>query len=189
MPTLVGVCVLGAIALNAATLREYYRRDAEYTVYKPNPDWRSAARYFERELSRPGESQTIFAVVPPLEMTYYNPRFRNLWLGLAPDQGVLTGEDARRYWAIYSLGPDPLKYLHDALSRTGANVFYMVNNRFWPGAFLSVFKDVTRDGKFQYQATQSFKGIEIYKFTVRESAAERISISSDERTERREDSR
>jgi hypothetical protein len=159
-------CILAAITLNGFTLREYFRRDAEYTVYKPNPDWRSATHYFEQEINQATGPLAMFAVVPPLEMTYYNPRFRNIWLGVVEGQGVLTGEDARQYWGIYSIGPEPMKYFHDALAKTGARVFYLIHNRFWSGGAPRVFKEIMQDPKFQLQTMQAYKGIEIYKVGV-----------------------
>src|SRR5262249_5606134 len=91
-----GVCIIVVTLLNIFTLKEYFRRGEEWTVYKPNPDWRSAAHYLESEINhsnRPSEQLAFFAVVPPLELTYYNSRFRNIWLGMVEGQDVLTGED------------------------------------------------------------------------------------------------
>ena len=169
--SLAGACVVIIILLNVFTLKEYFRRDEEWTVYKPNPDWRSAARYLEGAINassdRSSGPMAIFAVVPPLELTYYNSRFINIWLGLVKGQDVLTGEEARAHWEIYSIGPDYLKNFekfYDALSRTGAHAFYLIHNKYWSGEFESVFNNLMKDPRVQYQSIQSFKGIDIHEF-------------------------
>jgi hypothetical protein len=109
----------------------------------------------------------IFAAVPPLELSYYNSRFINIWLGLVEGQDALTGEESRAYWEIYSIGPAYLKNFekfHDALSRTGAQAFYLIHNKYWSGDFDRVFKNLMEDPRVQYQTMQSFKGIEIHEF-------------------------
>ncbi len=185
--SLAGVCILVVIFLSAFTLKEFFSRDEEWTVYKPNPDWRSAARYLESGLndtsngSSNGSSGrlTIFAVVPPLELSYYNSRFTNTWLGISELDDIRAGEAGRAFWDIYSIGPAYLKNFerfHDALSRTGAQGFYLINNKYWTGEFDRVFKNLINDSRLQYQSIQSFKGIEIHKFksAPRETANERV---------------
>jgi len=160
-------CIVIVALLNAFTLKEYFRRGEEWTVYKPNPDWRSAARYLETGINASPEPLTIFAVVPPLELTYYNSRFINIWLGIGEGQDTFAEEVARTHWAIYSLGPAYLKNFerfHNALSKTGARAFYLIHNKYWSGDFDRVFKYLKSDPRVEYQTTQSFKGIEIHKF-------------------------
>ena len=164
-------CIVVVILMNVFTLREYFRRDEEWTVYKPNPDWRSAARYIEKGINassnRSSGPLAIFATVPPLELSYYNSRFINIWLGLVEGQDVLTGEESQTYWKIYSIGPAYLKNFekfHDALSRTGAQAFYLIHNKYWSGEFDRVFENLTKDPRVQYQTMRSFKGIDIHEF-------------------------
>jgi 4-amino-4-deoxy-L-arabinose transferase-like glycosyltransferase len=169
--SLAGACIVVVILLSVFTLKEYFRRDEEWTVYKPNPDWRSAARYLESGINASSDGSSgqlaIFAAVPPLELTYYNSRFINIWLGLVEGQDTLTGEESRAYWEIYSIGPAYLKNFekfHEALSRTGARAFYLIHNKYWSGDFDRVFKHLMNDPRVQYQNMKSFKGIEIHEF-------------------------
>ena len=165
--SLAGACIVVVILLSVFTLKEYFRRGEEWTVYKPNPDWRSAARYLESGINASSEPLTIFAAVPPLELTYYNSRFINIWLGSVPEQDALNGEEARAFWRIYSIGPaylNDFEKFHDALSRTGAQGFYLIHNKYWSGNFDRVFENLMKDPRVQYQTMQSFKGIEIHKF-------------------------
>lgn len=175
--SLAGACIVAIILLSAFTLKEYFRRDEEWTVYKPNPDWRSAAHYLENGINASSDRASnrsfgppaVFATVPPLELTYYNARFINIWLGLVEGQDVLTGEEARAHWEIYSIGPAYLKdfeKFHDALSRTGAQAFYLIHNKYWSGEFDRVFNHLKNDPRVQYQTMQSFKGIEIHEFKI-----------------------
>lgn len=161
-----GGCILIVIALNIVTLKEYFSRDEEWTVYKPNPDWRSAAPYLESGINSSSEQLPIFVVIEPLELSYYNSRFINVRLGLS-GQDVFQGEDAQRYWGVYVIGPDYMKNFHDALSKTGARAFYLIHNKYWSGHFHAVFKTLMEDRRLQYQTMQSFKGIDIHRFMLR----------------------
>jgi len=158
--TLGGVCIVVVILLNMFTLKEYFRRNEEWTVYKPNPDWRSTARYLENEISRSSERPVIFAVIPPLELTYYNPRFKYVW------GDALSGEDALRYWGIY-FKKTQFGNVHDVLSKTGARAFFLIHNKYWGGLFRPVFKNLLKDSRLEYQNMQTFKGIEVHRFMLR----------------------
>lgn len=169
-----GVCIAVVIALNIFTIKEYFRRDEEWTVYKPNPDWRSTARYLEERLNNPAESLAIFVTIPPPELTYYNTRFRTVFPA-APGEEVFYGEVARLYWGIYCIEPSYVRNtqkFHNALSKTGARTVYLIHNKYWTGSFYIVFELMMKDPVLQYESAQSFKGIEIHKFILRADATE-----------------
>ncbi|MGE0126714.1 MAG: glycosyltransferase family 39 protein [Blastocatellales bacterium] len=165
-------CIVIVILLNIFTLKEYFGRDEEWTVYKPNPDWRSTARYLENGLSSSPEPMAIFAVIQPLELRYYNPRFISRWLGDLEEQNARSEEEARRHWEIYLIRPGYMKHFHEAFAKTGARAFYLIHNKYWSGPFNPVFNNMRKDPKLEYQNVQTFKGIEIHKFMLRADATE-----------------
>ena len=166
-----GVCVGVVISLNIFTLKEYFRRDEEWTVYKPNPDWRSTARYLENEISRSSEQPVIFAVIPPLELTYYNSRFRSV------GGNSLGREEAQKFWGIYSR-PSHIENVHEVLSKSGARKFYLIHNKYWSGRFNDVFKNLLKDPGLQYHNKQSFKGIDVHSFMLRADMDEESALGN-----------
>jgi hypothetical protein len=74
----VRIALTGITAVFAAvTLACYFAFGDYWTVYKPNPDWRSAARFFGAEIDGGGAGRRIYtAYSGPEPLTYYDPRIQ-----------------------------------------------------------------------------------------------------------------
>lgn len=161
-----GVLIGAIVMLNILTLAEFYRRDQEWTVYKPNPDFRSTARYLESEILRTPERVTIFALVQPIELLYYDSRFRNVWHGVLEGHDVLRSEEAERRWGIYYLSADKTENAYLTMTKSGSPTMYLIHNRYWSADFPAVFENLREDPRFVYQGYRSFKGIDIHRFSL-----------------------
>lgn len=73
------VATVGAIAMAAtATVSLYGSFDTRWTVYKPHPDWRSAAAYLGREIDAGASGTPVFTSMPnPRSLSYYDVRLQN----------------------------------------------------------------------------------------------------------------
>ena len=92
---------LAAVTLGvvcSANLVAYYVYDDEWTVYKPNPDWRSTARYFGDELAAGAADRPVFCSTPnALCLSYYDERIAHARELLPSEQEQrLLGSIARK---------------------------------------------------------------------------------------------
>jgi hypothetical protein len=66
------------IILCSAVLFQYFKRQDEWTVYKPNPDWRRASLYLKSEYGK--RQAPLRVIISPnamgLALSYYDPRFK-----------------------------------------------------------------------------------------------------------------
>jgi hypothetical protein len=136
------IMVFLVIAAISSCLLFFYKNDT-WTVYKQNPDWRSAASYLTRE-NRDSTELVIFYVTPADTLIYYLRRqgiesFKMIRIKQANDQ-------------IPKLTTDNLK------------AFYLIKNRFWKGRFDKVFQKIKADRRFQLYSSGSFKGMDVYFF-------------------------
>lgn len=71
------IAVTALVVLSVVALTSFYKNQNEvWTVYKPNPDWRSAASYLTSEMEpSPGDSLVLVGS-PADALIYYEPRFR-----------------------------------------------------------------------------------------------------------------
>lgn len=71
---------IGLAGLAAAILLSaFYTRGDSWTVYKPNPDWRSAAAFLGEHLPSDGPRAVLYADYPsPTALTYYDPRMQEV---------------------------------------------------------------------------------------------------------------
>ncbi len=66
---------LGAIC--CTILVAFYQRADQWTVYKPNPDWRGLSSYLVEELPEDGSTTHIYSdYVAPTSLTYYDARYQ-----------------------------------------------------------------------------------------------------------------
>jgi len=73
--TVAGIGVL----MGGVVLAAYFQHQGEWTVYKPNPDWRSAAAMLGEELDASGQKAVMFSdYVSPTALTYYDPRIQEV---------------------------------------------------------------------------------------------------------------
>ena len=120
----------------------FYKKDS-WTVYKQNPDWRSAASYLIRE-RRGSDELVMFNVTPAPTLIYYLRRqgiesFKVIRVKQTDDQ-------------IPILVADNLKG------------FFLIKNRFWKGKFNEVFQKIKENQHFKLDSSRSFKGLDVYFF-------------------------
>jgi hypothetical protein len=68
----------------------YARIDTHWMVYKPSPDWRSAARWLGEQIDGGATGRPVFTSMPnPRSLSYYDPRIqdaKNLAPATSPDE-------------------------------------------------------------------------------------------------------
>jgi hypothetical protein len=67
--TAIGAALLGSVIVLAA----FYSRREEWTVYKPNPDWRAISRTLVAEQPTASAPLLVFSTTPVRELEYYMP--------------------------------------------------------------------------------------------------------------------
>lgn len=188
-----GVCAVFVVAV----LLNYYRKTDQWTVYRPNPDWKSASRYFSAELAASSGFVPVFAGVPSAELTYYDPRFveeRELWLQdyrkrqfNTPPPGPFSGLKLRLrqfFWAMYPevRRPRPGGIVYDARGRDPEAVralvlgslsrdFYIVRNLFWPGPEHALCAGLERDPRFRLAGRYEAKNLRVFKYSLEDEPA------------------
>ena len=179
------------IILSIVALTSYFKKSDEWTVYKQNPDWRATANYLDKELINSIKPLLIFTPTLATELTYYDPRFEEMrFVDIQASNNTLSRLkqfSLEHTYIVKKFSLDLSKYIHnrreeianarflvfysnkniyEKLSSNNIKTFYLIHNRYWSGNFKSLLKDVMKDARFQLIDTNSFKGIEIYKFRV-----------------------
>ena len=176
-------------------LASYFKKSDEWTVYKQNPDWRAAAHYFDNELKNTTNPLIVLATTPATELTYYDSQFdesearglyeinttlskafrlvgednyfsKKLSFYLSNYLQVIGEEIADAKLLIFYRNKNNKKNIYEALSANNEKTFYLIHNRYWSGNFKALSESVMKDPRFQLMGTQSFKGIEIFKFML-----------------------
>lgn len=185
-----------AVILSIITLISFFKKSDQWTVYKPKPDWRAAARYFDSELKDTTKRLFAFATSPATELSYYDsgPKefvvidLRQFNRNLKRLQQILgEGTTLGNNYFVENLFLDLNKYIqfrtegianhqllifysnvniYDTLSVNNVRTFYLIHNIYWSKDFKNLLEGVMKDSRFQFVNTQSFKGIEIFKFRV-----------------------
>lgn len=145
-PGLRAALVAGLLALGAGAYGALLQKHDVRTVYKPNPDWRSTARYLSAEVSHPARV-AVFGSVPLNDFVYY---LRRSMPEGAPE---VRGYNRRR--------------VNRALRR-GVTTIYLVDNRYWRRGFTRTLESMRRHPRLQLTGRQSFKGVHLYRFDRRE---------------------
>jgi hypothetical protein len=188
------VSITLVVAVNVVTLVTFLQRGDEWTVYKPNPDWRAAARYFDDELAGTANRLFVFASTPATPLTYYDERFfegiplvdrdhrklAQIQRVLGADhpianivsaeveeysQSMVERHTQARLFIRY-VDTNDLEPLNETLTDSNVSNIYFVHNRYWSGEFEDLFEMIVRNPRITTQASVDFKGIEIYKFGV-----------------------
>jgi 4-amino-4-deoxy-L-arabinose transferase-like glycosyltransferase len=134
-------CSAAAVVLGVASYGALLYKSDRWTVYKQNPDWRSAAHYFITQ-SIPAEEALIFATISPVELVYYFPEE-------TPFPNIL----------LYK--PQVFERI---LTRTRLKAFYLLKNNYWVAGADKVLQRLKDDERLELINSQSFKGVEIYTF-------------------------
>ena len=153
------------IVVSVATLTLYFNRQDVWTIYKPNPDWRSAALYLKDEINAAPVVPELFTVSPAHGLTYYNPLFKleiNKDAELNPPNQQLQAN----FWVINEIKKEHLPKLYDKLIQDDRTRFYLIQNRYWSTGFEEWFCELIADARFEYKGIQSFKGLNIYRFEL-----------------------
>jgi len=183
------------ITLSIVTLTSYFKKIDEWTVYKPNPNWRAAAHYFNNELKNTTNPLIVFTTTPATELTYYDSRFEEFEVrGLDESDKILykakllAGEDnyfvkklsfdlydylqalrnkiANAKLLIFYRNENNKENIYETLFANNEKTFYLIHNRYWSGNFKALSESVMKDSRFQLVGVKSFKGLEIFKFRV-----------------------
>jgi hypothetical protein len=182
-----------AIVVTAATLTTFYSRTVadRITVADPKPDWRHAAAYLapQAAASGPAQPSVVFAVTPPISLSYYDAQIGER--GELKNKGMAKFDRVKKVLGetnpvVRWLEPQVAQYLNDvtgevtlevvrvdhaqamvdALVHRRAGEFYLLHDKFWPGEFDQLFKEITADRRFSRLGVEQFRGIEIYRFRL-----------------------
>jgi hypothetical protein len=194
----ISASVIAVLLFNVVTLSLFFYKNDEWTVYKPNPDWRAASYYFREELKSTSEPTLVFATSKSTELIYYDDRFREFRESEIQDFAKRKIDKLEQLFGgknylFELLSSEINKYITSITKETyGARiiihyvgkkedidkilldsdkeVLYLVHNKYWPAGFGNLVKDITEDFRFNLLGKQSFQGLEIFKFNVAAAA-------------------
>jgi len=137
----VAAALLGA---NLAAYSAWWAKDDTWTVYKQNPDWRSAAAGLlaDGAGSRPS---TLASATPPDGLRRYLRR-------LAPDVDL----------PIVSIGG--LQIARTA--KSGRTRLYLIENRYWRGGFAAARAALEQNPRVTPEGTLDYRGVTLYRYTL-----------------------
>lgn len=130
--------LLGIIALFSSI-----QKNEIWTVYKPNPDWRSAAEFLVNE-PRSDEKTVVYYVSPIIGLDFYINRMGAAHLF---EFKQFNYDDLARY-----------------LPLSDKTVIYLVKNRYWTLDIDGVFEQLSQEKQLEQISMVSYKGIDIYIF-------------------------
>ncbi len=192
------VAIIAVLLFKVVTLSLFFYKNDEWTVYKPNPDWRAAAHYFREELKSTSEPTLVFATSKSTELIYYDHRFREFRESEIQDFAkrkidkleqlfgeknylfkVLSSEINKYITSITKETYEARIIIHYVNKKEDINkilidnnkeVLYLVHNKYWSSGFDNLVKNITEDFRFNLLGKQSFQGLEIFKFNVAAAA-------------------
>jgi len=136
-------CVAGTLALGVFSYAMLMSKSELWTVYKQNPDMRSAASYIVAQ----GHSAEEALVILPT--------------GLADLAYYVDKQSPQGHPAVENY--DPAK-LESALTTGKLKEIFLINNRYWEANFPAVYPRLILDPRLEMVSTRSFKGVDIYTF-------------------------
>ena len=142
--------VLFVLTVGVASCLVFYYKSDTWTVYKQNPDWRSAASHLMQEESNSDE-ELILAVTQANTLDYYLKRKR---FSVIP---VRSKHEYHEYMETLALG--------------NLKKIYLIKNHSWAGNFDEVFLEMKEDQKFRLVSSRNFKGLGVYLFVPSASPA------------------
>lgn len=183
------------VAVVLASLTTLFRFQHErWTVYKPNPDWASAAAYLGAEIDAGVSDRPIFTSKPnPRSLCYYDGRIQDLKnLEPAAELGALGGKVRARFgasfgaWAertfteferqkaellagakllVFRAGDGTVASL-DPRAKIGDGVFYLMRNHWHPPDDTTVERLVASP-EVEVLETRAFSGVTVWKARLR----------------------
>ncbi|MBN1831454.1 MAG: glycosyltransferase [Deltaproteobacteria bacterium] len=137
----------------------WWAKSETWTVYKQNPDWRSATHYFYDLLKKPSGRFVIAQITPTDSLSYYYSRIRKTdsekKVDLYPSK--LPGVYIETY---------KREELERLIDQNGLNEIYLIHNLYWSGPFEKIYNDFKKERVFREGGKVSYKGLEIHKFIV-----------------------
>jgi 4-amino-4-deoxy-L-arabinose transferase-like glycosyltransferase len=130
-----------------------------WTVYRQNPDWKSAAKYLGEQFGTVNAPGFIIHNTPGETLDYSYARFlkteRRLAAGNFPAQlphGLMVVYDEKRFM--------------DFLSQFGVERVYLIHELNWSQNFEGLIRPIQANAVFQAEGVIHFKELDIYKFRV-----------------------
>jgi 4-amino-4-deoxy-L-arabinose transferase-like glycosyltransferase len=148
-------CALAAlmITIGVTSYGRLLAQSTSWTVYKQNPDWRSAAEHV-RSQSGAATRVLVLAAIPIDDFAFYLDK-------QLPPQKVIAQRADRST-------PDRLRAA-DPGTRS-----FMIENTFWRQDSESLLARFVEDPRQQFTGAACFKGVEIYGFVSRDPGAEAV---------------
>ena len=145
------VVIAMVIVFSSVATVEFFMKTDLRTVYKQNPDWRSATEYFMNEQERLGKPLVIMVSPLKMELFYYRDQFfkkKNILLRFSLEERY---EFAR---------------IDKALEDTNPKVFYLVCNDTWHGMAEAILGRIAADPRVKILSRNVFVGLKIYKCEI-----------------------
>ena len=183
------------IALASLALASLYSGFAsKYTLYKPHPDWRSAARYLSAQIDAGNANIPVYTSAPnPRSLSYYDPRIqdaKNLEIEITPTElaesvsnsfGDWLGNLAKSRFTEFAnynrkllaeaqliirrCKPTPSEL--DWPSNISGDTCYVIRNEWHPGSHVDgSVEALLAHPDTSVLATYRCKGVSIYKLRV-----------------------
>lgn len=183
-----GMLLPGYVASAALALALLFALPESWNVYKPNPDWRSAAAYIESE--HDGRRSAVLASVHSLDLVYYSERaadtidhdqVSDAGRYLAPFAARLPGgAELISSWTASSRGaaddrlaraslileyPQPQRReVRKILERVPGEWLFFVRNLYWPGQASTLERVLHMDPALRFESFRAFPGLEVTVF-------------------------
>ncbi len=186
--------LLTATVLIASVATIYRYQYERWTIYKPNPDWSSAAAYLGSEIDAGAVRRPIFTSKPnPRSLCYYDKRIQDVKnLAPAAELGAIGGKVRKRFGAwfgdfaertfaeferqkaellanaellVYRSGDGTLASL-DPRAQIGDGAFYLLRNHWHPPADRTV-EMLVASPDVEILETKAFAGVTVWKARLR----------------------
>ncbi len=129
----------------------FVTKPEEWTVYKPNPDWRSAAQVIA-DTNEEKDNFIYLVDISSLSLVYYlekkNPDFKSK----AVPYDLLTRVKPNTFWA--------------KLVRNRVRTIFFVRNQFWSNEQYDVHHSFKSNKRFHFVKYHNVKGIELAEYQV-----------------------
>ena len=131
---------------------------ADWTVYKPNPDWKSASSYVLKEDAN-FSSSIIVGTSPLNALQYYMARSFN-------GNNDMFRLDSTQNSRFVSWDSSSKRDFVDVAKSKHALFAYIVRNVYWPVQIDNLLQQVDDDTRVKLVDQRSFFGIELYKYQI-----------------------
>jgi len=154
-----GVLAASLLSLSLLSLFNLWVVKAdEWTVYKPNPDWRSAAEYLVADTTKSKDPFFVVQSIPTEALSYYYNRLSG--------SGSHSGRRGQK-----ELPAGTMRVYEEAkfmrfLSEYRIRTIYLIRNRYWLDNFEKVYEQIHNSRFYEYSGEKEFKGLVIYKYRV-----------------------